>query len=90
MLAQPGEEKVRGDPIASLWGSAAGEFQVVIRKRFFTGSVVEHCKDLKSTIACLKHCYYRRTLLWDKHRWEQQDGTDSEPGIIGIWLAHPE
>lgn len=36
LLVQPGEEQVRGDPIASSWGLAAGEVQVDIRKRLFT------------------------------------------------------
>lgn len=38
-----------------------------------------YCKDFKSTIACLKHCYHRRILPWDKCGMEQQGGANSRP-----------
>lgn len=40
------------------------------------------CKHLKTTVTCLKQCSAcRRTLPWDKHRMEWQDGADS--GLVG-------
>lgn len=62
-------------------------------------SCVSCCKELKSTVACLKRCQGRNLPKDKSPEWEremstdgrnlQQEGADSRPGGSKTWLARP-